>query len=172
MLLVSLLLNAQPTFAGVSASSGTYPNDPPAVASPPGAVASPQDRQDAGPAFLTEDLSPALQKALAELEGRRQEVAALRLAVGVRDDKIRILEGIVAQQTELVERWKTAALERADVNALDAKIEASYRDSVARYSVELARVRQDRDKQASLKKFWAIGGFVLGVVVTVIATKD
>lgn len=174
VLLASLLLSARPTSAVVSSSSGIYPNDPPAVAASHAAVADPQDR--IAPSFLTTqddaELPEAIQKALAELKGRREEVAALRLAVGARDEKIRILESIVAQQEQLITEWRTAATERADVNRLDAKIEASYRDSVARYAVELAAVRKDRDRQASAKKWWLAAGVVLGVLAGVLAAKD
>lgn len=114
----------------------------------------------------------ALQRALAELAGRRQEVAALKLAVSARDDKIRLLESIVAEQERLITEWRTAATERADVNRLDAKIEKSYQDSVARYGVELARVRIERDKARSVKKWYLAAGLVLGVVVGVFAAKD
>lgn len=139
------------------------------MASPHGAVAASQDSP-----VLTDDLPEAIQKALVELEGRRREVAALRLAVGVRDDKIRILEGIIVQQTEIIDLWKTAATERANANTLDAKLEASYKASVAKYSVELANVRMDRDRQAGQKKWWGLGGLVVGVVLTVaiLGTKD
>lgn len=140
------------------------------MAAPHGAVADSQDRPE--PAFLTDDIPEAVQKALVELEGRRREVAALRLAVGVRDDKIRILESIIAQQTEIIAEWKNAATERATANKLDAKLEESYKASVARYAVELANVRIDRDRQAGQKKWWGLAGVVLGVVVTLIATKD
>lgn len=129
-----------------------------------GAVADCQD-----PPVLTDDLPEAIQKALAELAGRRREVEALKSAVGARDDKIRILEGIIAQQTEIIEQWKTAATERAGANTIDAKLEASYKASVAKYSVELANVRIDRDKQASQKKWWLAAGIVIGTVVGVLA---
>lgn len=125
------------------------------------------DCQD--PPVLTDDLPEAIQKALAELAGRRREVEALKSAVGARDDKIRILEGIIAQQTEIIEQWKTAATERAGANTIDAKLEASYKASVAKYSVELANVRIDRDKQASQKKWWLAAGIVIGTVVGVLA---
>lgn len=167
VLLISLLLSARPTFAGDSVNSGTSPNDPAPVAPSHGAVAPSQDSP-----ILTDDIPEAVQKALVELEGRRREVAALRLAVGVRDDKIRILEGIIAQQTEIIELWKTAANERAGANSIDAKLEKSYQASVARYAVELANTRIDRDKQASRKKWYFVVGVVLGVLGGMFAGKD
>ena len=121
--------------------------------------------------LLTDDLPEAIQKALAELAGRRREVEALKSAVGVRDDKIRILEQIIAQQTEIIEQWKTAATERAGANVFDSKLEASYKASVARYSVELAAVRIDRDKANRARKWWFATGLVLGVVAGVFAAK-
>lgn len=165
--LVSLLLSARPTYAGVFENSGTSPNDPAQVAASHGAVEASQD-----PAFLTDDIPEAIQKALVELEGRRREVAALRLAVGVRDDKIRILESIIAQQTEIIAQWKTAATERATANTLDARLEASYKASVAKYSVELANVRIDRDKQASRKKWYFVAGLAVGILGGIFAAKD
>lgn len=169
VLLISLLLSARPTSAAVSANSGTFPNEPPAMASSHGAVAAPQD---APSTILTDELPEAIQKALVELEGRRREVTALRLAVGVREDKIRILEGIISEQEQVIAHWKTAARERAGANAIDAKLEESYKASVAKYSVELANVRIDRDRQASRKKWYFAAGLALGIVGGIFAAKD
>lgn len=165
--LASLLLSARPTYAGACASSGTFLNEGPQVASTGGAVAPAQDSP-----LLTDDLPEAIQKALAELGGRRREVEALKSAVGARDDKIRVLEGIIAQQEQIIALWKTAATDRAAANALDAKIEASYKATVTSYELELARVRIERDKARRAKKWWGLAGVVFGVVVTVIATTD
>lgn len=170
VLLVSLLLSARPTFAGDSSHSGTCPGEGPTLAATHSTVAAAQDAPST--VLIGDEIPEALQKALAELDGRRKEVAALRLAIGARDDKIRILEGIIAQQADIIALWKTAARERATANAADAKIEASYKASVTNYELELARVRIDRDRQASRKKWWGLAGLVAGVVIGVLASQD
>jgi len=114
----------------------------------------------------------AIRRALEELAGRRAEVAALKETIGAKDEQIKALNNLLVQQAQIVEQWRTAATERAGANTIDAKLEASYKASVSRYAVELANVRIDRDRQAGQKKWWGLAGVVLGVVVTLIATKD
>lgn len=117
-------------------------------------------------------LQTALRKALEEVEQRRLEVAALKEAGKAKDEHVKSLEAIIANQAQLVDLWRTAATERAGANALDAKIEQLYKESVSRYAVELAAVRIDRDKQASQKKWWLAAGIVIGAVAGVFAAKD
>ena len=114
----------------------------------------------------------AIRKALAELEGRRAEVAALKETIGAKDKQIKALGELLDQQTQIIAQWKTAATERASANTLDAKLEASYKASVAKYSVELANVRIDRDKQASRKKWYFLAGLAVGILGSVYAAKD
>lgn len=138
-LLVSLLASARPTSAAAWQSS-VISDDAEAV---------------------------ALQKALEELSQRRKEVDALRASLGARDERIKVLEQIVADQDKLVELWKTAATERATANGLDAKIEALYKESVAKYEIELQRVRAERDAARRQRWLWALGGIVIGVALVV-----
>lgn len=122
----------------------------------------------AAPAFghssqgpLTGDEEKAIEAALVELEGRRREVEALKVAVGARDERIRTLERIVADQEKLVALWKESALARKDTNTLDDEIKASYDRSVKAYETELGRVRGERDRAKRQRN-------VLGVVVVVL----
>jgi chromosome segregation ATPase len=128
---------------------------------------------DFGPwATSQDDDARAIEQALAELAARRKEVEALRVAVGARDDRIAVLERIVADQDKLVQLWKQAATERATASAADAKLEASYQESVKRYEAELARVREERDSARRTR--WTIGGLCLavGAVVGFVAARD
>ncbi len=114
----------------------------------------------------------AIRKALAELEGKRAEVAALKEVIGAKDKHIKALNELLDQSAQIIEQWKLAAKERGTANALDAKLEESYKLSISRYAVELAAVRIDRDRQAGQKKWWLAAGIVLGVVAGVFAAKD
>lgn len=106
----------------------------------------------------------AIQKALEELKGRRAEVEALKAAVGARDERIKGLVDIIADQDRIIALWKEAAGARGEANAADAKIEASYEASVKQYEAELARVRQERDSARRSRWLWALGGAVVGVL--------
>lgn len=81
-----------------------------------------------------------------ELDGRRREVEALKAAMGARDERIRTLERIIADQERLIELWKSSALARGQANAIDDEIKASYERSVKAYADELVQVRRDRDR--------------------------
>lgn len=142
-------------------STSALARDPQPPVSPP-VVAQLSDTQ----------LQTALRKALEEVEQRRLEVAALKESGKAKDDHVKSLEAIIKTQSELIDLWKTAATERGAANALDAKIEQLYKESVSRYAVELAAVRIDRDRQAGQKKWWLAAGIVLGVVAGVFAAKD
>lgn len=124
----------------------------------------------AAPAFgqssddrLSPDEEKQIEAALVELEGRRLEVEALKAAVGARDERIRTLERIVADQDRLVELWKTSALARKDANETDDEIKASYEKSVQAYAAEVARVRDERD---SARRWRNRFGVALVVVLT------
>ena len=114
----------------------------------------------------------AIRRALEELQQRRLEVDALKVAGKAKDDHIQSLEAIIERQAQLISLWKTAAEERHNANDSDARIEASYKESVSRYAVELANVRIDRDRANATKKWWFAAGIVIGVVAGVFAAKD
>lgn len=109
------------------------------------------------------DEEKSIEAALTELAGRRREVEALKSALGARDERVRSLERIVADQDKLIEQWRTAALARKDANETDDEIKASYEKSVQAYATELARVREERD---SARKWRDRFGIALIVVVT------
>lgn len=110
----------------------------------------------------------AIRKALEELAGKRAEVAALHETIGAKDKQIRALTDLLDNQEQIIELWKEAAKERAGANEIDARIEASYKQSVAAYSVELANVRIERDKARAQKKWWGLAGLAFGIVVGVL----
>lgn len=114
----------------------------------------------------------ALQKALEELSGRRREVEALKAAIGARDERIKGLLEIIADQERITALWREAAEARANANATDDKIKASYEQSVKAYEVELARVRADRDAAKRQRWFFSGVALVLGAVLGVLATRD
>jgi len=129
---------------------------------------------DSAPAGLQIETTEqtAIRRALEELAGRRAEVAALKETIGAKDEQIKALNNLLGQQAQIISLWKQAATERAGANAIDARIEESYKASVSRYAVELANVRIDRDKQASRKKFYFAAGLIVGVLAGVFAAKD
>lgn len=128
---------------------------------------------DFGPwATSQDDDARAIEQALAELAARRKEVEALRASVGARDDRIAVLERIVADQDKLVQLWKTAAEARAVANDVDARLEASYQESVKRYQEEIARVREERDSARRSRFTWAAVALVVGAVVGFVAARD
>lgn len=114
----------------------------------------------------------AIAKALAELEGRRAEVAALKETLAAKDKHIAALEGLVADQAKLIDLWRTAATERHAANDADARIEASYQESVKRYEAELERVRKERDSARRSRWLYALGGVVLGAALVVAAGRN
>lgn len=143
-------------------STSALARDPQPPVSPPVVAQALSDTQ----------LQTALRKALEEVEQRRLEVAALKESGKAKDDHVKSLEAIIKTQAELIDLWKTAATERGAANALDAKIEQLYKESVSRYAVELAAVRIDRDRQAGQKKWWGLVGVIVGVTIGVFATRD
>jgi hypothetical protein len=114
----------------------------------------------------------AIAKALAELEGRRAEVAALKEVVKAKDTHIAALERLIEQQTKIIAEWRTAAEARAVANDVDARLEASYQESVKRYEAELARVREERDSARRSRFTWAAVALVVGAVVGFVAARD
>lgn len=125
--------------------------------------------QGSGVSGFNDDEAKAINKALAELEGRRAEVAALKDLVGAKDRQIASLESLIAAQAKLVEQWRAAAEARHDANDSDAAIKASYEASVKAYEKELAETRADRDRWRSRFKLGVIWGAVGGAVLTVLA---
>lgn len=113
----------------------------------------------------------AIRKALAELEGKRAEVAALKEVIGAKDKHIKALNELLDQSAQIIEQWKLAAKERGTANALDAKLEESYKLSISRYAVELAAVRIERDKARAAKKWWGLAGLAFGFAVGVLVVK-
>lgn len=150
-----------PTFASDSSPSGYSHNEaaPPASEAPGLA-----DQQDSP--LLTDDGTPAaIQKALAELAGRRRQVAELEALGKLKDERIAQFEELIRSLEVQVATWKQAAMERATANVLDVKLEASFKDSLKAFDAELERVRKDRDKQAAQKKWYAVGGALMGALV-------
>lgn len=143
--------------AVVLATSATARTDDP----PPPAVA-----QQAETATET-----AIRKALAELEGKRAEVAALKETIGAKDKHIKALNELLDQSAEIIEQWKLAAKERGTANSLDAKLEESYKLSISRYAVELANVRIERDRARAAKKWWGLAGLAFGFAVGVLVVR-
>lgn len=111
----------------------------------------------------------AIRKALEELAGKRAEVAALKETIGAKDKQIKALTDLLDNSMQIVEQWQKAANERAGANEIDARIETSYKQSVAAYSVELANVRIERDKARAQKKWWGLAGLAFGIIVGVVA---
>lgn len=118
------------------------------------------------------DEAVAIAKALAELEGRRAQVAALKEALAAKDRHVATLEALIAGQAQLIELWKTAATERRDANAIDSRLQQSYEESVTRYKEEIERVRGERDSARRQRWLYGFGGAVLGAVVAILAAKD
>ncbi len=110
----------------------------------------------------------AIRRALEELAGRRAEIVALKETIGAKDKQIKALTDLLDNQAQIIALWKEAASARAGANAIDARIEESYKQSVAAYSVELANVRIERDKARSRAKFWGLAGLAFGIVVGVL----
>lgn len=120
--------------------------------------------------FLTGPELQSIRQALDELALRRREVEALKSSISARDERIKILESILADQEKLVALWRDAAQNRKDANATDAKIEASYKESVERYAQEVNRLREDLAKAKRSRSRWrAIAVTLGGIVVTAIA---
>lgn len=111
----------------------------------------------------------AIRKALEELAGKRAEVAALKETIGAKDKQIKALTDLLDNSMQIVEQWQKAANERAGANEIDARIETSYKQSVAAYSVELANVRIERDRARAQKKWWGLAGLAFGIIVGVVA---
>jgi glutathione S-transferase len=118
------------------------------------------------------DEAVAIAKALAELEGRRKEVVALKDALGAEQRRSEALEAAFAACERAAALWKQAAAERRDANVLDSALQKSYEESVTRYKEELERVRKERDSARRSRWTFATVALVLGVAIGVVAAKD
>lgn len=114
----------------------------------------------------------AIQKALVELAQRRKEVEALKAANAARDERIKGLLEIIADQERIIVLWKQAAEARANANAVDDQIKASYEASVKAYDAELARVRGERDAARKQRWTFASVALIFGAVLGVLATRN
>lgn len=129
-------------------------------------------QSSAGSGFSSEE-TKAVAAALAELEGRRKEVEALKAALGAKNEQVQALEAIVAQQEKIIAEWKASAEARREANESDAKIKASYEASVKAYEAQLAEMRHDRDKWRSRFTKLATGvGIVVLTVLGVAAANN
>ena len=99
-------------------------------------------------------------------------MAALKEVVKAKDTHIAALEKLIEQQSKIIAEWRAAAEARAVANDADARLEASYQESVKRYQEELARVREERDDARKSRWLWAVGGALIGAVLVVAAGRD
>lgn len=118
---------------------------------------------------ITPEEANEIRARLAELEGLRVEVAALKAARTARDGEITALEDLVAATQRLADEWKTAAEARHDANDKDAALEASLQKSLDEARAEIDRVRAERDAARRHHKFWGIGGVLAGVAIAIAA---
>lgn len=122
------------------------------------------------PAVDSAELSAAelnrVRAALAELAGRRAEVAALKDVAKAKDAEIATLKSILDSQERLIGKWREAAEARAGANALEDEIRRQYDELTRRYDAEISRLREQRDSAIRAGRRNAVIGFVLGVGVT------
>jgi hypothetical protein len=125
--------------------------------------------QGSGGSGFSDEEAKALAVALAELEGRRREVEALRATLRIRDERLDGLTRLLADQERLTALWKEAATARREANDADGRIKESYAESVKKYEDEVARVRAERDSARRQRWIFGFGGAVLGAVIAILA---
>lgn len=103
-----------------------------------------------------------MQLALAERDRYKSESAAKSEIIAAQTDQLNALRALLQIQKSISSEWQTAAEARKSALSIDDKL-------LAKYDLEVATLRADRDAARKANKFWGVAGFAAGVILTLIA---
>lgn len=105
-----------------------------------------------------------MEKALAERDKLRVQVAAKDAIILAKDEQILALQGLLQTERQISQDWKTAALERKSAITIDDKM-------ITAFEKRNAELQAERDAARRNNKVWGAVGLVFGTALGFYANR-